>query len=296
MNLPDWMSNYCELGLCLIPLTKHKIPLVRWKEAGFQIRRPTKEELERWLAEYPGCNWAVVCGSVSGFFFGLDFDLVQNYHRFFEPERIERETTVVRSSRGIHVWGISDRLIGKFDVGPAKERLLEVHGEGSLLIVPPSVHASGVAYQFVNNLYEKGVRKVALFKDAEASIWRQARVLGYHRPASTYHVTGINWAANSLELDRRLTDASRQKIVDAVVPYWTRGRRNKLAMYLSGLFAKRGISKVDAEEVFNAICEATADEERNQRFTTLQRTYQRDPNTLGRLKGITGLREELQDE
>jgi hypothetical protein len=133
VTLLPWMREYADLGLCLIPLTRKKVPLVNWKQEGFQNRTPSENELGSWLEKFPECNWAVVCGRVSGHFFGLDFDSPENYAKFFgSHEQLEKNTTVVRTSRGIHVWGICDPPVRKFDVGPGKSRLVEVHGEGSL--------------------------------------------------------------------------------------------------------------------------------------------------------------------
>ena len=103
---PEWMEEYFKLGLCLIPVNHHlhtpscsrdckidKQPLVEWKR--YQTAKPSREQLSRWLDNFVGCDWAVVCGSVSGFLAVLDYDSQANYRRFFNPEKIEAFLPVV---------------------------------------------------------------------------------------------------------------------------------------------------------------------------------------------------------
>ena len=59
-------------SVSIIPiLPGSKKPAVKWEE--FQKRRATAEEREGWKREFPGCNWAIVTGEISGLF-ALDWD------------------------------------------------------------------------------------------------------------------------------------------------------------------------------------------------------------------------------
>src|SRR5438034_1735937 len=180
---PEWMEEYINLGLCLIPVNHHlhtpscsrdckidKQPLVEWKR--YQTERPSLEQLSEWLESFVGCDWAVVCGSVSGFLAVLDFDSQANYRRFFDPEKIERETPVIGTNRGVHVWARSDRLVRKFKI----EGLVDVQAEGGYAKVPPGTHGSGTPYRSLN-----GIRKPLLISDLERAIWERAEKLGFKK-------------------------------------------------------------------------------------------------------------------
>src|SRR5207247_9599198 len=96
--LPSFVQDYVKDGLTLIPIKSREKdpPLVKWKE--FQTRQPTGEELAEWFHNRD-VNLAVVCGSISNNLCILDFDSPENYHRFFDSEKVEREKPVVKTSR-----------------------------------------------------------------------------------------------------------------------------------------------------------------------------------------------------
>ncbi len=167
--LPGFIEDYRKLGFCLIPTGRDKKSLVEWKE--FQTRQPTEEELAEWF-NGKDVNVATVCGSISANLCNLDFDSVENYHKFFDSDKIERETPVVRTGRGIHVKFRSDRPIRSFKI----EGLVEVQAEGKYCVVPPSIHSSGKAYEFVNSN-----REPQLVTDLERNIWVRAEQLGFKK-------------------------------------------------------------------------------------------------------------------
>lgn len=143
---------------CLIPLhtTKNgkctcgrpdcdkpgKHPRVPWEE--YKTRKPTPEELAAWKGKFPGCNWAIVTGQVSGVIV-VDID---------GPEGAEAVrgkhlplTWTVQTGKGTHYYF---RHPG-FSV-PNGVRVLpgvDIRGDGGYVVAPGSVHVSGKKYEWI---------------------------------------------------------------------------------------------------------------------------------------------------
>ena len=128
-----------QLGLSVIPVAScGKNPLVRW--TPFQSRRPTLEEIREWFCrKFPGANIAVVTGRVSGVVvLDVDSDTV--------PEFLSGvRTWVVRTSRGRHFYF---RVPPGVDVCCKRLEGIDLKGEGGIVILPRSVHPSGVRYEW----------------------------------------------------------------------------------------------------------------------------------------------------
>jgi hypothetical protein len=116
------------------------------------LKEATQDEgqIEAWLTQWPGCNWAVSTGPKSGVFV-LDVDgekgraslaaLESNYGPL-----LATLTTV--TGGGEHRWfrypvGRSVRN-SQGNVAPA----LDVRANGGYVLVPPSVHANGTPYEW----------------------------------------------------------------------------------------------------------------------------------------------------
>jgi hypothetical protein len=142
------VAIYCSLGFCVIPAVYgDKRPEIAWEP--YQRRLPTDAEVARWFCDGRRHNVAVVCGKVSGNLVVLDFDDTAIYEKFFNTEKIERETIVVRTGGGKrHVYVRSAEPLPSFRVPQVK---LEVRSDGNIVIAPPSMHPSGSRYEFVGN-------------------------------------------------------------------------------------------------------------------------------------------------
>lgn len=143
----EYIELYRSLGFCIIPAVYgSKRPSVDWKP--YQMRKPTCEEIQSWFFNGRPHNIAIVCGVVSNNLVVLDFDDSTIYERFFDAEKIERETIVVRTGGGKrHVYLRSPEPVPSFRIPQIK---LEVRSDGNIAIAPPSVHPSGGLYEFVN--------------------------------------------------------------------------------------------------------------------------------------------------
>jgi hypothetical protein len=135
----------CERPGCPAP-GKH--PRVRWEGL---MRSPAGEaEILGWWRRWPDANLGIVTGSVSGLSV-LDVDprnggeaSVAELERRWGalPETIE----VVTGGGGRHCWyAIGPAPLPSVVLGPG----LELKGDGSLVVVPPSLHRSGRRYAWV---------------------------------------------------------------------------------------------------------------------------------------------------
>ena len=127
----------------------------------YQDRRPTDEELAGWRKQFPGCNWGVVTGQVSGIFV-LDVDGPAG-EASLKGKAIP-PTWMVRTGKGRHIYF---RWPG-FSVGCRTGILpgLDVRGNGGYVVAPGSVHISGRRYEWVDGLSPED-----LPEPAEAPAW-----------------------------------------------------------------------------------------------------------------------------
>lgn len=133
---------YHKRGWSVITLPyKTKKPMIKWEP--YQRRCPSDNELQGWLADGHVANLALVCGQVSGVIV-LDIDGAEG-----EASIKGRElppTPTVRTGKGIHYYykhpGGSVRNFAKRLPG------LDLRGDGGFVVIPPSVHPSGAAYEW----------------------------------------------------------------------------------------------------------------------------------------------------
>jgi len=169
----DMALKYAELGFTVIPVDYlSKKPSVEWK--AFQERKPTPEELKAWFENVDAKNIGVVC---SDNLVILDFDDAQSYEQFLGPavSNIQQATPIVKTSRGYHIWFRSKEPMSSFNVPELK---LNVLSSGHFVMAPPSIHPSGVQYEFVNEF--KQPQEMEHF---EQSIRDRCEELGAKPPA-----------------------------------------------------------------------------------------------------------------
>lgn len=136
---------YLKKGWSVIPIKpKDKLPAIAsWKE--YQTRLPTVEELEKWWKKNPKANIALVCGRTSGVIV-VDIDPKSGG----TTEGLELPPTL--SSRtgggGQHIfyqWN-KDLIGAKVGVKAG----IDIRSEASYVVLPPSLHASGNTYEWIN--------------------------------------------------------------------------------------------------------------------------------------------------
>lgn len=146
-NIKQAAQEYLQRGWSVIPILGHdKRPAIRWQQ--FQQRRSTPDELDKWFRQWPDGNIAIVTGVVSDLVV-LDIDpkhggnesLLQLLREHGPlPHTIEAQT----GGGGRHVYfshpgGMVRNLVG---LAPG----IDLRGDGGYVVAPPSIHASGKCY------------------------------------------------------------------------------------------------------------------------------------------------------
>ena len=133
-----------RLGWCIIPIRrKSKKATNKWSD--YQKQGPTDQELDRWFGGSNDGNMAVVLGPVSGIYV-RDFDTEEGYEswRAYDPDLASMCPTV-RTPRGYHVYFRCRKVLRtrSYDDG-------ELRGDGSYVLLPPSIHPDGQPYLWVH--------------------------------------------------------------------------------------------------------------------------------------------------
>lgn len=138
---PDWRLLPQEWD----PIDRNHKPA--WKP--FQSRRATLEERTKWFSTPH--NLAVIGGKISNNLAIIDFDNPSAYD-CWAAEHPDYPT--VKTAQGFHVWV----RYGQNKVPPNTEIALadapgvkvgEIRGEGGYAVAPPSTHASGCSYEWL---------------------------------------------------------------------------------------------------------------------------------------------------
>ncbi len=141
-----------ERGWCPIPVGRDKKPLGKW--APFQKRQPTNDEIKAGFSRSPQPNIGVVCGALSNLVV-LDIDGEEGFRSLREKGLEIPETLSVKTGRGKHYYflhpGVPTRNFAK---GKSSFPLpgVDFRGDGGYVVAPPSLHASGVRYEFEENI------------------------------------------------------------------------------------------------------------------------------------------------
>lgn len=132
------MEIYARLGFATVPLRpREKRPLRK----GWRMADPGA-----WDDVPPDANVGVLTGAASGGLVVLDFDTKEAPFEVLglRPRELAARTIVVETARGWHVYLRGDDLRTRSPL-PG----LDIRGDGSLVVAPPSVHPSGATYRFV---------------------------------------------------------------------------------------------------------------------------------------------------
>ena len=143
-ELQRWLEYYIEQGFSFIPLiSREKKPSIEQWEI-YQKRRPTQKEIEKWFHTGASYNIGIIGGAVSGNLVVLDFEDKKVAYKIF-GKTIGKETFVVETSNGLHIYW---RLKGTQRIIRIKEPIaLDIQGERSYVVAPPSIHPSGKQYE-----------------------------------------------------------------------------------------------------------------------------------------------------
>jgi Bifunctional DNA primase/polymerase, N-terminal len=132
--------SYARLGISVIPIRPYdKRPAAAWAE--YQQRRATAPEIRQWWAHRPDLNVGLVCGRVSSLGV-VDVDPRNGGEASLAAYPAPAGPAVQTGSGGRHYY-FTERGIAKI---PGLLPGLDVQGEGSYVVAPPSIHPNGVRY------------------------------------------------------------------------------------------------------------------------------------------------------
>lgn len=127
---------------CKDPKHFGKVPLGRWKY--WQDHRISLEELQRQFTNHPNANVALLLGGPVSNLIRVDSDKGEEALREL-AKRVELPTTVsFNTARGVGLLYQTPAAIKKSIVADG----VEVLGYGEQTVVPPSLHRSGVQYEW----------------------------------------------------------------------------------------------------------------------------------------------------
>jgi hypothetical protein len=221
-----FIELYRRLDFSIIPLkARSKEPVIKWSE--FETRKATEEELKQWFSK-EDVNVGIVCGSVSGNLAVLDFESREAFARFFEktPDELADSTLVVKTARGYHLYVKTDKPISSFKI---PELQLDVKGEGGYVAAPPSIHPTGIKYEFLGNPWK--LNHVLSINDLDQWIWDRAGGLGIFKYGAKEDPPCVRMILNGVE----------------------EGMRNEAAVRLASYWFQ--FRKLESREVFNRLLE-----------------------------------------
>lgn len=150
-------QGYSVFPICSPAMGKHshgggecknvgKRPMVKWE--AFQTRLPTIEEIRTWWARWPQANIGLATGALSRVVV-LDADSGDAKKLAMDQGGVDRTPAVFTGKPGgIHFWlAHPGDEVSNF---ARKRPGLDFRGDGGYVLVPPSRHASGAYYRWVD--------------------------------------------------------------------------------------------------------------------------------------------------
>jgi hypothetical protein len=173
-SILDYALFYYEHGLCPIPVVYGgKNPVIKWRD--YQQKRPEKQQIIKWF-QGKKRNIGLIVGTVSNNLVTLDFENPTFYGQFFK-KGLEKKTWVVKTGKGIHVHLVSAEKIANRKISDKNNQLtLEIRANNQIVVMPPSLHPSGVHYQF---LCDPRQVNIAIVENLEQSLRKRCEQLGW---------------------------------------------------------------------------------------------------------------------
>ena len=143
--------GYRSIGWSVVPQeTGAKKPTVRWKR--FQTELPSEKLIRSWYRRWPNAGVALILGPLSGIFV-IDVDGVEAHNVL-----VERLGAVPLAPRVYSGSGDEHRyhLFFQHPAVPTKAKStpwhpkLEFRGDRGIVVLPPSIHPSGLRYRWAS--------------------------------------------------------------------------------------------------------------------------------------------------
>lgn len=141
--------EYASRGWSVIPISREKRPLIKWREATRE-ELTNKDNIKKWWNQYPTANVAIVTGERSGGLVVIDLDVdddkgidgresLEKWCDDNDLYPIESCATVATGRGGQHLYFQSDFPYHNH-VGCLEG--VDIRGEGGCIIAPPSIHGT----------------------------------------------------------------------------------------------------------------------------------------------------------
>lgn len=137
--------SYLARGFNVLPIRREdKRPCVPWK--GLQSRRVSRAEVHGWYLQYPAAGVGIVCGQISGLVV-VDGDPRNGAGLAALTARLPATPVVETGGGGRHYYFRvpADAPVRKV---PGLVPGVDLQGEASYVVAPPTIHPSGVPYQW----------------------------------------------------------------------------------------------------------------------------------------------------
>ncbi len=145
MNRLDHAKQYLAQGWSVIPIKSGlKTPSIpSWLE--YQKRQPTLAEITKWWTEHPDDNIALVCGKISGV---IVVDIDPKSGGTTEGLQLPPTLCSRTGGGGQHIFYKWNKDLVGAKVGIKAG--IDIRSEASYVVLPPSLHASGSTYEWIN--------------------------------------------------------------------------------------------------------------------------------------------------
>jgi hypothetical protein len=304
--LHEHIRSYIEIGIYnLIPLklgTKNK-PLVDWKQ--YQKRLSTPSEISSGFSR--PCNVAVVLGQVSRLV-AIDIDgdaakqrvegkLVEmGYCNNLRVSMLDTMMTLTGSGGFHFLFHVSGKLFEedydlfeKYDLrtktlwsGSGDHEEIKFMGEGSIVILAPSLHPNGFGQYLWNGkapitLSEKQLKQLL---DVFCEKYIPTTLDEHTKPAATViegDPSSISSIRQKLLLDTKssLSPKETQQLITALRPAYKVDKRNAITLGHAGIMRKRGYSLQTVEDFCVLVCKTFNDEELESRLSAVRDTFKK---------------------
>ena len=144
----EYALKYHNMGWNVVPVRSDKKPLIKWKD--FQQRQSTTEEINEWFTLWRDANIAVLTGSISKIVV-VDIDSPKGLENLLvKVNKKDLETLRSQTGRGgTHLfYRTSKQLPNAVGILPG----VDFRAEGGYVVVPPSIHANGKTYKWINKV------------------------------------------------------------------------------------------------------------------------------------------------
>lgn len=235
-------SQYLALGFSVIPIgyppADAKRPAFDAVDSWvtYQKRLPEPAELERWFDGMDERNIGIIAGSVSRGLVIIDCDDLATYAALVYRYPELRASLTVRTGKGRHIYTYAPEPVrtSKFELNGLTHH---IKAEGSYCVAPPSLHASGRRYEWVDVDADPAILDLGRLRAALRAIG--AKDAGV-RAVPEGQAPAENWVARSL------ADGARH------------GERDELTFKLACYFASKQIPFDITEQIlvsFASHCE-----------------------------------------